>query len=125
MWALVIGFTTGLGCYSAVLLKERLGYDDSLDAFGVHGVGGFLGAILTGVFASSQVNIASTNGLIFGNIRPVIIQLLGLVVVGIYASGMTWVLLKGIDKVMGLRVPTSDEREGLDSSEHGETGYAN
>jgi len=122
--AAIIGFSAGVICYAAVVAKERFKYDDSLDAFGVHGVGGALGAILTGVFASKALNPDGRDGVLSGNASQLGIQALGVVVVGAYAALVTFVLLKGIDKVMRLRVPVEDEREGLDSTEHGETGYA-
>jgi ammonium transporter, Amt family len=122
--AIVIGLAAGVVCYLAVVSKERFGYDDSLDAFGVHGVGGALGALLTGVFASKALNKAGGDGLIYGNAAQLGTQAIGLLAVGVYAAAVTWVLLKIIDKTMGLRVPVPDEREGLDSTEHGETGYA-
>jgi Amt family ammonium transporter len=122
--AAVIGAAAGVVCYVAVVSKERFGYDDSLDAFGVHGVGGALGALLTGVFATKAVNDAGRDGLLYGNPAQLIPQLAGIVAVGAYAAVVTWVLLKAIDKTIGLRVAVSDEREGLDSTEHGETGYA-
>ncbi|UQA60259.1 ammonium transporter [Polyangium aurulentum] len=122
--AALIGFVAGGVCYVAVVSKERLGYDDTLDAFGVHGVGGAVGALLTGVFAQKSLNEAGRDGMLYGNGVQVLLQLLGIVVVGAYAAGVTWLLLKAIDKVVGLRVPVSDEREGLDATEHGETGYA-
>ncbi len=124
-WAAsVIGLAAGVVCYVAVVSKERLGYDDSLDAFGVHGVGGILGALLTGVLAEKAVNEAGKDGLLFGNAAAMVPQVVGVLAVGVYAAIVTYVLLKIIDKVVGLRVPVSDEREGLDSTEHGETGYA-
>jgi Amt family ammonium transporter len=122
--AALIGFVAGGVCYVAVVKKERLGYDDTLDAFGVHGVGGAVGALLTGVFAEKSLNAAGRDGLIHGNGVQILLQLLGIVVVGAYAAGVTWLLLKAIDKAVRLRVPLSDEREGLDATEHGETGYA-
>jgi ammonium transporter, Amt family len=122
--AAVIGAAAGLVCYFAVVSKERLGYDDTLDAFGVHGVGGALGAILTGVFASKALNDAGRDGLIHGNPAQMVPQLVGVVVVGAYAAAVTFGLLKIIDKVVGLRVAKADESEGLDSTEHGEQGYS-
>jgi Amt family ammonium transporter len=122
--AIVIGLVAGFACFYAVIWKERLGYDDSLDAFGVHGVGGLLGALLTGVFAQKAVNEAGQDGALFGNARLLGPQLAGIVVVALYSAAVTWALLKIVDKVVGLRVATADEREGLDSTEHGETGYA-
>ncbi len=122
--AALIGLAAGMACYAAVVLKERFRYDDSLDAFGVHGAGGTLGAILTGVFATKALNDAGRDGLLAGNPSQLGVQALGVGVVAAYAALVTFVLLKLIDKVMGLRVPVEDEREGLDSTEHGETGYA-
>ena len=122
--AMVIGGLAGVVCYIAVVSKERLGYDDSLDAFGVHGVGGALGAVLTGVFASKTFNKAGADGALYGNPAQLGTQVLGIVAVGVYSVVVTSVLLKILDKVVGLRVPVPDEREGLDSTEHGETGYA-
>jgi len=123
--AAVIGAAAGAVCYFAVISKERLGYDDSLDAFGVHGVGGALGAILTGVFAQKALNPdGGHDGLLAGNAGQMVPQLVGVVAVGAYAAVVTFVILKVIDKVVGLRVAVADEREGLDSTEHGEQGYA-
>jgi Amt family ammonium transporter len=122
--AAVIGLAAGLVCYLAVVSKERLGYDDSLDAWGVHGVGGALGALLTGVFATKSVNDAGKDGLLYGNAAQMVPQLVGILAVAAYAAVVTFVILKVIDKTLGLRVAVSDEREGLDSTEHGETGYA-
>ena len=122
--AAVIGAAAGAVCYLAVVSKEKLGYDDSLDAFGVHGVGGALGALLTGVFASKALNDAGRDGVIHGNPGQMVPQLVGVVVVGAYAAAVTWVLLKIIEKLVGLRVAVPDEREGLDSTEHGEQGYS-
>jgi ammonium transporter, Amt family len=122
--AAVIGLVAGAACYLAVVGKSRLGYDDTLDAFGVHGVGGAVGALLTGVFAEKALNDAGRDGALAGNVAQLGPQLAGIVVVGLYAAGVTWLLLKGIDKVIGLRVEANEEREGLDATEHGETGYA-
>ncbi|MDC0744085.1 ammonium transporter [Polyangium mundeleinium] len=122
--AAVIGFVAGAACYFAVVGKERLGYDDALDAFGVHGVGGAIGALLTGVFAQKALNDAGRDGALAGNVAQLGPQLAGIVVVGLYAAIVTWLLLKAIDKVIGLRVAEDEEREGLDATEHGETGYA-
>ncbi|TKD05070.1 ammonium transporter [Polyangium fumosum] len=122
--AAVIGFVAGAACYFAVVGKERLGYDDALDAFGVHGVGGAIGALLTGVFAQKALNDAGRDGALAGNVAQLGPQFAGIVVVGLYAAIVTWLLLKAIDKVIGLRVAEDEEREGLDATEHGETGYA-
>jgi ammonium transporter, Amt family len=121
--AIVIGFTAGGVCYAAVLLKGRLGYDDTLDAFGVHGVGGLAGALLTGVFAQKVLNDAGADGALFGNARQLGVQAFACLVTGAYAAGVTFVVLKAIDATIGLRVSESDEREGLDATQHGEEAY--
>jgi len=117
-WALLMGLSAGLVCYGGVMMKHRFGYDDSLDAFGVHGMGGAWGAIATGIFAS-----VGATGLIGGNVHQLLVQLLGVVAAGAYAVVVTWVLLFVLGKVMGLRVEKDDERMGLDQSAHSETGY--
>jgi Amt family ammonium transporter len=122
--AIVIGFVAAIVCYVAVLAKYKVGYDDSLDAFGVHGVGGFTGAILTGVFAEKALNSAGSDGALFGNPHQVVVQLIACAATGIYSGVLTFAILKVIDKTMGLRVEQSDEREGLDSTQHGEDAYA-
>jgi Amt family ammonium transporter len=123
--AAVIGAAAGAVCYLAVISKERLGYDDTLDAFGVHGVGGALGALLTGVFAQKALNPdGGRDGVIHGNPGQMVPQLVGVLAVGAYAAVATWGILKVTEKLVGLRVPVADEREGLDSTEHGEQGYA-
>lgn len=122
--AALIGLCAGAICYFAVVGKERLGYDDTLDAFGVHGVGGAVGALLTGVFAQKALNEAGRDGALAGQWKQLWPQFAGIVVVGAYAALVTWLLLKIIDKTIGLRVEADEEREGLDQTEHGETGYA-
>jgi len=125
--AIIIGVVAGLVCYAAVLAKHKYGYDDSLDAFGVHGVGGLAGAILTGVFAERALNATGADGAMFGSkagFHQLGIQALACAVCGTYAVIVTFVLLVGINKLVGLRVTVTDEREGLDTTQHGETGYA-
>jgi Amt family ammonium transporter len=127
--AFAIGFIASLACYGAVLAKYKYGYDDSLDAFGVHGVGGLTGAILTGVFAVKRsfpgvAEPVGDSGLLLGNVKQLGVQILACAVTGVYALVVTFVVLKAIDKLVGLRVTTTDEREGLDTSQHGEEGYA-
>ena len=118
--ALIIGLVAGLVCYwGAVVLKPKLGYDDSLDVFGVHGLGGITGALLTGVFAVEA--IGGTPGLLEGNAGQVLIQLEGIAATLIYCAIVTFVLLKVIGAVMGLRVDEEEEVTGLDYSLHGET----
>ena len=121
--SLVIGALAGAVCYGAVNLKPRFGYDDSLDVVGVHAVGGTLGALLTGFFASQLVNPGGSDGLFFGNPAQVGVQALSVLVAWIYSFAVTWVLLKLLDRVMGLRASEEDESLGLDLSQHGEVGY--
>jgi Amt family ammonium transporter len=117
--ALVIGLAAGMVCFfTAVYMKEWLGYDDSLDAFGVHGIGGALGALLTGVFAVKA--IGGTAGVLEGNVGQLLIQAKGIAVTVIYDAVVTFILLKLIDFAIGLRVSEEQEREGLDVSLHGE-----
>lgn len=127
MPALAMGFAAGIVCALACSkLKPMMGYDDSLDAFGVHGVGGTLGAILTGVFATRAAwNIDAGNklGLIEGESRVFIGQLVAVAVTWVFSIVATFIILKVIDAVMGLRVTEQDELRGLDYSQHGEEGY--
>ena len=127
MSSLIMGACGGLVCYlSCSKLKGKLGYDDSLDAFGVHGMGGTLGAILTGVFASRTIwDIAKGQplGMIEGNYSTIVGQLVAVAVTWIYAGLVSFALLKLIDASLGLRVPSTVERQGLDITQHGEEGY--
>ncbi len=122
--AIVIGISASCLCYVAVQAKYKYGYDDSLDAFGVHGVGGLAGALLTGVFAQKVLNDGGNDGLLFGNPHQLFVQILASAATGGYAAVVTYVLLKLIDKTIGLRVEEAEEREGLDQTQHGEEGYA-
>ena len=122
--AIVIGLLAGAVCYAGVLLKDRLRYDDSLDAFGVHGVGGIFGAVATGVFATKAVNEAGQDGLLYGNPRQLGVQLLAVGATVVYAMIVTYAIVKVIDATLGLRVDRNDEIEGLDATIHGEEGYA-
>ncbi|MBV8393939.1 MAG: ammonium transporter, partial [Alphaproteobacteria bacterium] len=122
MGSLAIGIAAGLVCFwGATGLKHAMGYDDSLDAFGVHGVGGFVGAILTGVFAVEAVGGAGKKGLIDGNAGQVLTQLWGCLVCMAWCAIASFVILKVIDAMIGLRVTTEEEVEGLDINLHGET----
>lgn len=125
MPAILMGFIAGVICFFAVTtMKSKLGYDDSLDAFGVHGIGGTVGAILTGVFATQQVTGATEPlGAIDGHLGAIGGQLVSVIVTVVYAAVVSYVLLKILDKVMGLRVDEESETRGLDLSEHGEEGY--
>jgi ammonium transporter, Amt family len=124
MASIVIGLLAGVVCYGGVLLKEKFHYDDSLDAFGVHGVGGVFGALITGVFATKAVNEAGQDGLLYGNPGQLKIQFIAVAVSVLYSVVLTYVILKIIDATIGLRVDRNDEIEGLDSTIHGEEGYA-
>jgi len=132
MSALVIGVVAGAFCFwMTTSFKGRFGYDDSLDAFGVHGAGGTIGAVLTGVFASSVINPIFKNaggntlpsGAIQGNFHQVLNQLVGIGMAWVIAIVGTLIILKVVDLVIGLRVAEEDERQGLDLTQHGEEGY--
>ena len=132
MSALAIGLIAGIFCYFMVArVKARFGYDDTLDAFGVHGAGGTIGALLTGLFASSSVNpmfkdakgntIAS--GLLEGNAHQMLNQVMGVIIAWALAAAGTIVILKLVDITIGLRVSEEHEIQGLDLTQHGEEGY--
>jgi ammonium transporter, Amt family len=133
MSALVIGLIAGFFCYFMVIkVKSWFGYDDSLDAFGVHGAGGTLGAILTGIFASSTINpifgkdakgVPLPTGAIQGNWHQVLNQFVGIALAWVLSIVGTLVLLKIVDVTIGLRISREDEIEGLDLTQHGEEGY--
>ncbi|MEM2873007.1 MAG: ammonium transporter [Nitrososphaerales archaeon] len=122
--ALAIGFGAGIICYLAVLLKIRMGFDDALDVWAVHGIGGTWGALATGIFASTLVNPAGNNGLLFGNPSLFGIQVIGVVASWAYSFTITLIILKILDKTMGLRVSPQDEAIGLDMSQHAEEAYS-
>jgi ammonium transporter, Amt family len=116
---IIIGIVAGLVCFWACTsLKHRFNYDDSLDVFGIHGIGGLLGTLLVGVFASAS--ISGNAGLLEGNSRLLLSQLYGVVVTFVWTGGMTFVLLKIADALVPLRVSTDQELEGLDLTQHGE-----
>ena len=121
--ALIIGAVAGVPVLRCVNLKARFGYDDSLDVVGVHGVGGTWGAIATGLFASAAVNPAGANGVFHGNPAQLLIQVVGVAVVLVYSFVLTFVILKAVDGLIGLRVTEEDEMTGLDLSQHGEVAY--
>ena len=122
--ALLIGAAAGAVCYwASVVLKTRLGYDDSLDVFGVHGVGGILGSILVGVFATKAINDVSKGGpvgLVDGRGEQILTQIYGVAAVGVFCFVATWIILKVLDHMIGLRVTKDEETEGLDTALHGE-----
>jgi len=120
MGALAIGIAAGIVCYwAATSLKQKLGYDDSLDCFGIHGIGGIVGALLTGVFAVKA--IGGTGGVLEGNIVQLWIQFQGIIATIVWCAIATAVILKVIDLTIGLRVDEDEEREGLDLALHGES----
>ena len=116
--AILMGLAAGVVCYGGILLKAKLKYDDSLDAFGVHGIGGTFGAIITGVFAT-----VGATGLLAGNAKQLMIQLIAVVAAGAYAFIVTLVISFILDKTIGLRVDKEDEIMGLDQTQHSESGY--
>jgi Amt family ammonium transporter len=122
--AIIIGLVAGALCYYAINLKNKFGYDDSLDVVGVHGVGSTWGVLATGLFASKAINAAGNNGLFFGNPSLLGIQALSILSVWIYSFAMTFIILKVLDWTMGLRVSEDQEISGLDISQHGEAGYS-
>ena len=124
MSAILIGLGAGVICYLAVLVKPRLGYDDSLDVVGVHCVGGIWGALATGLFASKLVNSAGADGLFYGNPGQFLIQVIAVVVTMVFSFVISYILFKILDATMGLRVTPEDEVAGLDITEHQETGYS-
>jgi Amt family ammonium transporter len=123
MGSLLIGFIAGAGCFFVVEYVVRGRVDDALDVFGVHGIGGLLGALLVGVFATKAINPAGADGLLLGNFKQLGVQALTVGVVALYSAGMTFGILKVIDLVVGLRVSQSDEQLGLDTTQHGEVAY--
>ncbi|HOQ09910.1 MAG TPA: ammonium transporter [Syntrophomonadaceae bacterium] len=124
--AVVMGLLVGPLCYLAVSrVKEKFGYDDSLDAFGIHGVGGTLGALLTGIFASTAVNPVGFDGWLAGNPGQFMLQALGVAVTYVFAGLGTYIILKVISRFTELRVSADEEEYGLDQSLHGEAAYVN
>jgi len=124
MPAILIGLVAGVLCSSACNLKSKLGYDDSLDVVGVHGVGGTWGAIATGLFASKLINPAGNDGLFFGNPHQLLVQVIAVLATWIFAAVGTIVILSILKALMGLRVSEEEELMGLDLSQHNERGYS-
>ena len=124
MSAIAIGILAAVFCYLAVtVMKPRLRYDDSLDVFGVHGIGGIWGTIATGLFAERAVNGGGADGLFFGNVHLFLAQGVYLVACVVYAAAMTWVLFKFVDALFGVRVKKQEELVGLDLTQHHEAAY--
>ncbi len=122
--SVLIGLASGMVCYAAVELKNRLNWDDALDVWGVHGVGGILGSIAVGIFATTAVNPGITNGLLDGGYRFFGIQVLGVVIACVYSFVMTLIILKVINQFMKVKVTESEEDIGLDKVHHGEEAYS-
>jgi Amt family ammonium transporter len=122
--AIAIGLVAGAACYLGVLAKSRLGYDDSLDVVGIHGLGGLTGTLLAGLFATKAVNAGGVDGLFYGNAAQLGIQAAGVLAVGAYALVVSYALLKLVNAVMGLRLHPDAESQGLDQAEHTETAYS-
>jgi Amt family ammonium transporter len=122
MGAFVVGVLVSVVCYGAILAKAKLGYDDSLDVVGVHGVGGAFGALAVGTLAKAGIT-GDVNGLIYGNPAQLGYQALSVVAAGAYSFVVTFVILKVVDRVLGLRVTSDEEETGLDVTQHGERGY--
>ncbi len=121
--AILIGMGAGLFCFLACRFRAKKGFDDSLDVWGCHGVGGTWGALATGLFATTTVNAAGANGLFAGNPRQFLVQLIAVAVSWAYSFGVTFLTLKVLDKTMGLTVEPEEELSGLDVSQHGERAY--
>jgi Amt family ammonium transporter len=124
MASVIIGAVAGALCYAACNFKTKLGYDDSLDVVGVHGVGGTWGALATGLFATKTINEAGSDGLFYGNPGQLWIQIVAVAATYVLAIVMTAIILKVVDAVVGLRVSVEDEAVGLDLSQHSETAYS-
>lgn len=122
--SILIGTIASFASYYAITtIKGTYGYDDSLDAFGVHGCGGIVGALLTGIFAEQVINRTGNDGLLFGNPYQFFLQLAGVAIVIAYSSIVSFLILKAIDKTVGLKVNELDELIGLDLTQHEETAY--
>jgi Amt family ammonium transporter len=123
MPALLIGLTAGIFCYVGVVGKNKFGYDDSLDVFGIHGVGGTWGALAIGLFATKAINDGGNNGLFYGNPGLLGVQAVAVLATWAYSFFVTFLLLKILDWIMGLRLSEEEEHSGLDLSQHNEVGY--
>ncbi len=122
--AFVIGLLAGSVCYGAVMFKTFMKWDDALDVWAAHGVGGIMGSILLGVFASTAINAAGADGLLRGNASFFGVQVLAVFIIGAYSFVVTWLILKVINRFQPVRVPDAIEQKGLDSELHGEAAYA-
>lgn len=124
MNAMIIGMMVAVVCYLAVsVIKGKLGYDDSLDAFGVHGVGGIVGTLATGIFAQKAINAAGNDGLLFGNVHQFLVQGFIVIVTVAFAASMTFIIFKIVDALVGMRVEEKNEIVGLDLTQQSEAAY--
>jgi ammonium transporter, Amt family len=123
--AIIIGIVAGIMCFTAVNAKNRFKLDDSLDVVGIHGVGGIIGTLCLGIFASKAVNPSGVDGLLAGSSAQLVKQMVGVAVVGIYTFAVSWILFRSIHAILGLRLTDEDEVVGMDSTEHSETAYNN
>jgi Amt family ammonium transporter len=123
MPAVIIGLGAGVFCYLALKLRSHLKFDDSLDVWACHGIGGTWGALATGLFATVAINVAGKNGLFYGHPGQVWTQLMAIAVVWAYSFVVTFSLLKVMDRFMGVNVTENEEEIGLDVSQHGERAY--
>jgi Amt family ammonium transporter len=122
--AVVIGVIVAVVCYFRVsVVKHKLGYDDSLDAFGVHGIGGIIGALATGLLATPAIQ-SSYSGLFYGNPKQLWIQMIATVTTIVFSGVMTYILFKIVDKTVGIRANQEEEIAGLDISQHNEMAYS-
>jgi Amt family ammonium transporter len=124
MSAIIIGTVAGAICYKALLFRINKGIDESLDVWAVHGIGSTWGVLSIGIFASTLVNPAGSNGLLYGSSSLLGIQTFATVIVWVYSFVVTWILAKAVDATIGLRVNDEEEEVGLDISQHGEVAYA-
>jgi Amt family ammonium transporter len=121
----VIGFAVGIASYLGVIfLKDRLKIDDALDVSSVHGIAGIIGSLAIGIFASTLINPAGPNGLLFGNPHQLLIQAIGVGVAGTLGFGGTFIIMKVLDVLIGVRVSPETEEKGLDIEEHAERAYS-
>ncbi|MDP2234591.1 MAG: ammonium transporter [Actinomycetota bacterium] len=123
MAAIAIGVVVGVACFLGIDLKTRFGFDDALDVVGIHGVGGTTGALLTGIFATTAINSAGQDGLLYGNAALLLEQFIGVIATIAFSFGVSWLLFKILDRTIGLRPSEESEDLGLDQSEHAEAGY--
>jgi Amt family ammonium transporter len=121
--AILIGLGAGVFCYFAIQLREKLRVDDALDVWAVHGIGGTWGALATGIFATTAVNAAGKDGLLYGNPSQLLIQAVAVIASWVFCGVMTFIILKIVDAIIGLRVPEQEEVLGLDLTQHGEPAY--